>query len=208
MTTSDQDDNLPISMLNQLEYCERRFYLMHVLGEMEINVHVLEGTLRHEQAHQASADRKGDQITHRRIYIWSEALGITGFADVVEEQQGQLTPVEYKKGRMGRWLNDHIQLCAQALCLEEMLGVAVPEGALFYGKEQRREVVEIGDALRREIEEVAGAVHRMLGEGRTPPAEYAPKCDSCSLVDICLPRGVGGSKSRVARYLAKVLEEP
>src|SRR3990172_13262441 len=83
MTTSDQDDNLPISMLNQLEYCERRFYLMHVLGEMEINVHVLEGTLQHEQAHQASADRKGDQITHRRIFVWSEALGIAGFADIV-----------------------------------------------------------------------------------------------------------------------------
>ncbi|MEI8191026.1 MAG: Dna2/Cas4 domain-containing protein, partial [candidate division NC10 bacterium] len=88
------------------------------------------------------------------------------------------------------------------------LGVPVPEGALFYGKEQRREVVAIGDALRRKTEEVAAAVHRMLMEGHTPPPEYAPKCDSCSLVNICLPRGVGGSKDRVARYLTRVLEEP
>jgi CRISPR-associated exonuclease Cas4 len=117
-------------------------------------------------------------------------------------------PVEHKRGRRKQENWDRVQLCAQALCLEEMLGVSVPEGALFYGKEQRREVVEIGDALRRETEEVAAAVHRMLAAGRTPPPEYAPKCDSCSLVDVCLPRGVGGRGNRVARYLAKVLEEP
>jgi CRISPR-associated exonuclease Cas4 len=116
--------------------------------------------------------------------------------------------VEHKRGRRKQEDWDRVQLCAQALCLEEMLSVAVPEGALFYGKEQRREVVAISDVLRRETEEVAAAVHRMLAEGRTPPPEYAPKCDSCSLVEVCLPRGVGGSKSRVARYLAKVLEEP
>jgi CRISPR-associated exonuclease Cas4 len=116
--------------------------------------------------------------------------------------------VEHKRGRRKEEDWDRVQLCAQALCLEEMLGVAVPEGALFYGKEQRREVVEIGDALRRATEEVAVAVHRMLVEERTPPPEYAPKCDNCSLVDVCLPQKVGGRGNRVARYLANVLEEP
>jgi CRISPR-associated exonuclease Cas4 len=115
--------------------------------------------------------------------------------------------VEHKRGRRKQEDWDRVQLCAQALCLEEMLGVAVPEGALFYGKEQRREVVEIGAALRRATEEVAVAVHGLLTEVRTPPPAYAKKCESCSLVDICLPRSVGGGKNRVARYLAKVLEE-
>jgi CRISPR-associated exonuclease Cas4 len=140
-------------------------------------------------------------------------LGLVGKADVVEfhlqaDGSWRPYPVEHKRGRRKEEDWDRVQLCAQALCLEEMLGFAVPEGALFYGKEQRREVVEIGETLRRETEEVAAAVHRLLADGRTPPPEYASKCDSCSLIDVCLPRGVGGGKNRVARYLAKVLEEP
>jgi CRISPR-associated exonuclease Cas4 len=140
-------------------------------------------------------------------------LGLVGKADVVEfhrqsDDRWLPYPVEHKRGRRKQEDWDRVQLCAQALCLEEMLGVSVPEGALFYGKEQRREVVAISDVLRRETEEVAAAVHRMLAEGRTPPPEYAPKCDSCSLVDICLPQKVGGRGNRVAKYLAAALKEP
>ena len=189
MMTSNQDDNLPISMLNQLEYCERRFYLMHVLGEMEINVHVLEGTLRHEQAHQASADRKGDQITHRRIYVWSEALGIAGFADVVEEQQGKLTPVEYKKGRMGRWLNDHIQLCAQALCLEERTGNPIERGYIFYFGSRRREEVTFTPELRQRTLQAVERARQIIAHRQIPPPlTQAAKCRDCSLEPVCLPR--------------------
>src|SRR5690242_12704711 len=121
-----QEEYLPISMLNQLEYCERRFYLMQVIGEMEVNAHVLEGTFRHEKAHTTGKEREGETVTHRKIYVWSEELRIAGFADVVEEEGKALVPIEYKKGRMGKWLNDHIQLCAQALCLVEQIGGVVP----------------------------------------------------------------------------------
>jgi CRISPR-associated exonuclease Cas4 len=127
-----QSDYLPISMLNQYEYCPRRFWYMHVLGEMDVNAAVLEGTYQHEKAHETGASREGETTTHRRVFVWSDRLQIAGFADVVEEsfdplttlaqdKARVLTPIEYKHGRMGRWLNDHIQLCAQALCIEERL---------------------------------------------------------------------------------------
>ncbi|MHB8766886.1 MAG: CRISPR-associated protein Cas4, partial [Deferrisomatales bacterium] len=118
-------------------------------------------------------------------------------------------PVEHKRGRRKREDWDRVQLCAQALCLEEMLGVSVPEGALFYGSEQRREVVALDEGLRRETEQVAAAVHRMFAEERTPPPEYGKKCESCSLVGACRPKDLGRSgRGRVARYLARAVAEP
>jgi CRISPR-associated exonuclease Cas4 len=172
-----------------------------------------EGRILHERVDQSGAETRRGVKRVFALPIHCLRLGLVGKADVVEfhrQTDGRWTPypVEHKRGRRKQEDWDRVQLCAQALCLEEMLGVSVPEGALFYGKEQRREVVAIGDALRRKTEEVAAAVHRMLMEGRTPPPEYAPKCDSCSLVNICLPRGVGGSKDRLARYLTRVLKEP
>ncbi len=129
----NQEEYLSISILNQLEYCERRFYLMHVLGEMEVNVHMLEGTFRHAQTHDAGKEREGETIMHRRVYVWSDELTISGYADVVEEklaglEKSAIIPAEYKKGRMGKWLNDHIQLCAQALCLAERSGAVALVG--------------------------------------------------------------------------------
>jgi len=160
---------------------------------------------------EGGAERRRDVKRVFGLPIRCLRLGLVGKADVVEfhrREAGpwQPYPVEHKRGRRKKEDWDRVQLCAQALCLEEMLGISVPEGALFYGKEQRREVVEIGDALRRETEEVAAAVHRMLASGHTPAPEYSAKCDSCSLVDVCLPRNLGGG--RVARYLKKALEEP
>src|SRR6266508_4004908 len=169
---TNQEDYLPISMLNQLEYCERRFYLMHVMGEMEINAHVLEGTFRHENAHTAGKEREGETVLRRKIYVWSDELRIAGFADVVEEivdkggrtlapgasagvkddktsTGGMLIPIEYKKGRMGKWLNDHIQLCAQALCLAEQTGAVTPKGYILYFGSRHREEVEFTPELRQ-----------------------------------------------------------
>ncbi len=189
------DDYLPLSMLNQLEYCERRFFLMHVRGEMEVNVHVLQGSLLHEQAHQPHVEREGELVRHHKVYLWSDALGIAGFADVVEEfvQDGQrvLIPVEYKKGRMGRWLNDHLQLCAQAICLEERSGLRIQKGYLFYFGSRRRQEVAITPALR---ERTVASIHRareLVAAGRLPPPlENYKKCRDCSLEPICLPREV------------------
>jgi CRISPR-associated exonuclease Cas4 len=188
---------LPISMLNQLEYCARRYYLMHALGEMEINAHVLEGTFRHEQAHTAGQAREGKTLVHRRAYVWSDELRIAGFADVVEEPlfadaPGDLMiPIEYKKGRMGKWLNDHIQLCAQALCISERTGAVTPRGYIFYFGSRRREEILFTPELRRRTVQSIQRAHALAVAGRLPqPLENYNKCRDCSLESICLPREV------------------
>jgi CRISPR-associated exonuclease Cas4 len=185
------DDYLPISMLNQLEYCERRFWLMYVQGEMEVNAPVLEGVQQHERAHDGGLERDGEMTIHRRVYVWSGRLRLAGFADVVEEQAGELTPVEYKHGRMGRWLNDHVQLCAQALCLEERTGQPVRQGAIFYWGSRRRVAVEFTPELRARTEAAVARACELLEAGRIPPPlDHRAKCHDCSLEGTCLPREV------------------
>ncbi len=211
--TYAEADLVPLSALQHYQFCPRQCALIHVEQIWVESKLTAEGRILHDRVDAGGVEKRRDVKRVFGLPIRCLRLGLVGKADVVEfhrQADGPWIPypVEHKRGRRKQEDWDRVQLCAQAVCLEEMLGVSVPEGALFYGKEQRREAVTIGEALRRETEEVAAAVHRMLAEGRTPPPEYAPKCDSCSLVEVCLPRGVGGSKSRVARYLAKVLEEP
>jgi len=195
----DQSDYLPLSMLNQLEYCERRFYLMHVQGEMEINAVVLEGTQQHERAHSAGASTKGDAssglttTTHRRVYVWSDRLRIAGYADVVEElaAHSALCPVEYKRGKMGRWLNDHVQLCAQAMCLEERTGTTIQQGYIFYFGSRRREPVEFTPELRARTEAAVQRAFAIVTSGVMPvPTDKRQKCHDCSLEPVCLPQEV------------------
>jgi len=211
--TYPEADLVPLSALQHYLFCPRQCALIHVEQLWVESGLTAEGRLLHERVDAGGAERRRDMKRVFALPIRCLRLGLVGKADVVEfhrqpDDTWQPYPVEHKRGRRKEEDWDRVQLCAQALCLEEMLGVTVPEGALFYGKEQRREVVEIGDTLRRETEEVAAAVHRLLADGRTPPPVYAKKCESCSLADICLPRGVGGRGNRVARYLANVLEEP
>jgi len=194
------DEYLPISMLNQLEYCERRFYLMHVMGEMEVNAHVLEGTFRHEKAHTAGREIEESVLTRRKVYVWSADLRIAGFTDVVEENltpdaspigKGQFIPVEYKKGRMGKWMNDHIQLCAQALCISERTGAVTPKGYIFYFGSRHREEVEFTRELRHRTVESIERAHQIVAAHRLPPPlENYNKCKDCSLEPVCLPREV------------------
>jgi CRISPR-associated exonuclease Cas4 len=187
----DLPDYLPLSYLNQLEYCPRRFWLMYVLGEMEINAPVLEGTLQHERAHTPGRATEDGTVTRRRVYVYSDRLRLTGFADLVEEVDGRLIPVEYKRGKMGKWLNDHVQLCAQALCLEERTGQAVPQGEIFYFRSRRRERVALTSELRARTEASVARVFRLLAAGQMPPpAEPLAKCRDCSLEPVCLPREV------------------
>lgn len=182
---------LPISMLNQLEYCPRRFWLMYVQGEMEVNAPVLEGLYEHERVHTAGRSQEGEKNIYRRVYVYSDRLQVSGFIDVLEEVQGQLIPVEHKHGRMGKWLNDHIQLCAQALCLEERTGRPVPFGYLFYASSRRRERVDLTPELRARTEEAIVRARALLETGRIPPPEQPrAKCRDCSLETVCLPREV------------------
>lgn len=202
-------DYLPISMLNQVGYCERRFYLMHVLGEMQVNAFVLDGTQQHERTHSpgASTEREASGLTttHRRVYVWSDRLRIAGYADVVEEsgvndqfsndkaddKGTELAPVEYKHGKMGRWLNDHVQLCAQALCLEERTGTAIRRGHIFYFGSRRREPVEFTPELRAQTEAAVRRAFDIVTSGGMPaPTEKRAKCRDCSLEPVCLPEEV------------------
>lgn len=113
------DDYLPLAYLNAWEYCHRRFYLEYVLGEMEINEHIIRGNHLHRNINEAGTSVDGDTRIHRQQWVWSDRLKVKGIIDAVEESDGLLIPVEYKKGKMGKHLNDHFQLCAAALCLEE-----------------------------------------------------------------------------------------
>ena len=135
MTDTFHVETIPISSLNALEYCPRKFYYQFVQGETLVNEFVLEGTLAHQLVHQPGIHMTAEgemQIT--QLYLSSETLRLSGFADIVEERSGVLVPVEYKRGQQGQWLNDHIQLCAQALCLEERQPGTplIPYGYVYY----------------------------------------------------------------------------
>lgn len=193
--------------------CPRQCALIHIEQLWDENVFTAEGRILHERVHAGGAEKRGDVKRVFGLPIRSLRLGLAGKADVVEfhrqaDGAWRPYPVEYKRGRrkMENW--DRVQLCAQALCLEEMLGECVPEGALFYGKEQRREVVLIGAALKEETKRVAEEIHWMFAQGTTPLPEYGPKCEKCSLLQICLPRNVSRQRPfQVARYLQKAIEE-
>jgi CRISPR-associated exonuclease Cas4 len=229
----DEDDLLPISALAHLFFCERRAALIHIEGLWDENRFTAEGRIAHERAHESALESRGDVRIARGLRLRSLRLGLSGKADVVEfhrlpdadvasgaERQGlpagvgltgtrgswQPFPVEYKRGRLRREEGYEVQVCAQALCLEEMLSVAVPVGAVFYGQPRRRLEVTFSEELRRETESAATRLHELTRAGKTPPARYEKKCESCSLLTLCMPKITGGRKS-VDRYLSGIIDE-
>lgn len=184
-----QADFIPISMLNALAYCPRRFAYEYIQSEMLINEHVFEGSLRHQGIDLGGMAWLGDSVQERRVYVWSERLKIAGICDLVEQKDGRIYPVEYKKGRPGRWENDHIQLCAQAICLEERLQISIASGAIFYFSNRRREEVLFSAELRSELEEIVALAHQLAqNQSLPPPIDKPAKCRDCSLQPICLPK--------------------
>ncbi len=184
------NDLLPLSYINQYAYCARRFWYMYVQAEMVENVHVLRGVLNHERADTPGYEAGAAGVTvHRRVYVYSHRLSITGFCDLLEEDEaGALFPVEYKQGRQGQWHNDQAQLCAQALCLEEMTGRSIQQGAIFYFGSRRRVEVDFSPALRQETEALVDAMQRLLALEILPPhTQVRQRCRGCSLIDVCLP---------------------
>ncbi len=199
-------------------FCERQWGLIHIEQLWEENRLTAEGRVLHEKAHQAGSEGRPGMRIARGLRLRSLRLGLAGQADVVEfhrEAGGasvpgldglwRAHPVEYKRGRPKRDSCDEVQLCAQALCLEEMFGCAVREGALYYGEPRRRDVVELGARLRSQVEALARKMHELHHAGRTPVAVYQPKCRSCSLVLPCMPRVIAKPR-RVADYLAEALK--
>jgi CRISPR-associated exonuclease Cas4 len=192
-----QDDYVPLAMINALAYCPRRFVYECVQGEMLVNAHVLEGLLRHEGVDLGERTWVNDGVQERRVTVWSERLRLLGVCDVVEQHAGALYPVEYKKGKRGRWKNDQAQLCAQAMCLEERLGCAIAQGMIFYFGGKRREVVEFTPALRAEVERLAAEAHELVASGvLPPPITQRAKCRDCSLEPLCLPDEVRQLEAR------------
>ena len=198
-----ESEFIPISALQQYLYCPRRCALIHLEQIWKENVYTAEGRLLHEKADSGKAETRGEVKTVTGLLLRSQALGLTGKADVVEFhlQDGvwRPYPVEYKRGRPKEHDADRIQLCAQALCLEEMLSVPVPEGALFYGQTRRRQVVVLDEPLRDATRVAAQEVPALLSQGATPPPVADERCDACSLVEECLP-SVGKGLSAL-RYL-------
>lgn len=202
---SEPPDFLPISMLNQLEYCPRRFWLMYVQGEMAVNAVVLEGTLQHERVHTGTHGKEGEVVQRRHVPVFSQQLRLTGVADLLEVRDGALVVVEYKHGKLGKWLNDHVQLCAQALCVEEQLraGSTLPVwasglqdpcaplayGEVFYWESRQRQRIDFSQGLRERTVATIAQAFAMLQAGQLPlPITQKAKCRDCSLEPICLPQ--------------------
>ena len=207
-----EDDLLPISALQHLVFCERQCALIHVEQAWDENRFTAEGRVMHERVHEEGEESRGKVRVARGVSLRSLRLGLIGKADVVEFHRGDggvwlPFPVEHKRGKPKPDESDRIQLSAQALCLEEMLGVDVPSGALFYGRTRHRLDVVFDEALRKDTEKAAGQLHELIGSGITPKPVYsAKKCKRCSLMDRCLPQ-VLRKKRSVRGYLTQMLEE-
>ena len=183
-----QENYLPLAYLNAWEYCSRRFYFEYVLGEMADNEHIILGRHVHRNVDDERVIREGDTTIHQQQWVWSDRLQVSGVIDAVEETHGQLVPIEYKKGKMGRHLSDHFQLCAAGLCLEERLGGAIAHGEIFYHANRRRERVPFTPELRALTEGAIAAAIAACDRPMPAPIENVRKCQACSLQEMCLPK--------------------
>ena len=188
-----EEDLLPISALQHLLFCERQCALIHIEQVWIENIFTAQGRVMHERVHGEAAESRKDIRVEFGMPVRSLRFGLIGKTDVIEfhlmpDKKWQPFPVEYKRGKNKIQNCDKVQLCAQALCLEETLRVVIPTGAIFYGKERRRTDVEFDAALRAETEKTIQKLHALINTGQTPKAVYKPECDSCSLISYCLPQ--------------------
>jgi CRISPR-associated exonuclease Cas4 len=200
-------DSLPLSLLNDFLYCPRRAALKAIEGWWGENEHTVIGTLAHEHADLPGYEVARGVTLLRALPVWSERLGLSGKCDIVERHaDGSLVPVEYKKGRRRTFENDDAQLCAQALCLEEMLGSAVRKGAVFHAQSRRRREVEFDSALRSLTERAIADLHALVDSSAVPPALFKPACEECSLYTLCLPKAtcVESCAGRLSRQLFEI----
>lgn len=214
-----EEELLPISALQHLVFCDRRAALVLLEGVWQDSTLTVEGSVLHEQTYQAETECRGDLRIARGLWLRSAMLGLCGRSDVIEfrhlagghrpriaiplpgaEGLWQILPVEYKRGRLRSEASFEVQLCAQALCLEEMLGVNVPAGAIYYGKTRRRLEIPLDQSIRDRTAAAAKRLHELIDSGVTPRAQHQAKCRSCSLAEVCLPRAMNPKKD-VKRYL-------
>ena len=228
MTTKyyDEDDLLPLSGIQHFAFCERQWGLIHVETQWVENLRTAEGRLLHQRVDDPYfTESRGDVKTVRSVPLLSKALGLYGVADVVEihrcsprKERGlkhlnaddasvmRYNIVEYKRGKPKPDDRDAVQLCAQAICLEEMLAITLDYGYLYYGETKHRHQVDFDDTLRERVKILAEKMHLLYTHGITPPAIKGKRCKNCSMEDICLPK-LGKSGKRVEMYMAGLLEE-
>ncbi|RMH19605.1 MAG: CRISPR-associated protein Cas4 [Acidobacteria bacterium] len=219
-----EDSLVPISALQHLVFCERQAALIYLERQWADNRLTVEGSHLHAHADELGrrSETRGEVRICRGLALRSLRLGLVGRADVVEllrlpeaeaasgaalpgvAGRWRPFPVEYKRGKPKRDTSDKVQLCAQALCLEEMLDVAVPEGALYYGRRKRRYPVSFDAAMRQHTEATIQRLHRLFASGQTPRAKREPKCSRCSLLRLCLPDAMAPERS-AAGYLEGAL---
>ena len=212
-----EDDLVLISALQHLAFCPRQCALIHIEELWAENFLTAEGRVLHKKTHEVGTEYSGSTRIVRGLKLNSLRLGIVGVADVVEFHKDingvslptlagkwRAFPVEYKRGRPKPDECDLVQLCAQAICLEEMLNTKVSEGAIFYGQPRKRQEVCFDDSLRNTTEDYCRRLHDLMKRGVTPPSIYTKKCDACSLVWYCHPQTLGSHKS-VSKYLGQML---
>ncbi len=200
-----EEDYIQLSAIQHYVFCPRQCGLIHVDGIWNENTFTAKGKILHERVDSGEDETRNNVRTVRGLAIYSKRLGLSGRADVVEfirKDDGEVVfPVEYKSGMPKRHIADLAQLCAQALCLEEMLGLPVPQAAVYYGKPRRRYPVGLDDELRNQTEEIILRIHEMRVSGLVPGARKEKKCATCSLAGHCMP-GIGNRK--VGKYIEEL----
>lgn len=207
-----EDDLIPLSALQHILFCKRQCALIHIEQLWVENIFTAEGRILHERVDRGDQIDRGRMRVEYGLPLKSSVLGITGKADVVEfhlkeglEKIWIPFPVEYKRGKPKKNLSDKVQLCAQALCLEEMLGIRVETGALFYGKIRRRLDVVFDENLREFTMKTSEELHDMISSGITPLPHYTKKCDTCSFFNLCMPKTIG-KKRNVLSWIRKMTD--
>ncbi len=214
-----EEEYLQLSGLQHFSFCRRQWALIHIEQQWAENLATADGRILHEKAHDAdSCEKRGKLMITRDMSIHSAELGISGSCDVVEfrqkadgitltgqDGQWQPYPVEYKRGRPKINDADRLQLCAQAMCLEEMLCCDIPEGALYYGQTRHRERVVLDALLRQQVKTMLAEMHELYRRSHTPRVKPSGGCGGCSLKDVCLPKLM--RKRTVAEYLRGSLED-
>jgi CRISPR-associated exonuclease Cas4 len=216
----NEDEYLLLSGIQHFNFCRRQWALIHIEEQWSENYLTTEGNLAHERAHNSSlTEKRGDVITARGLKIASKELGLSGECDVVEfrsDPQGVTLqkhkglylpmPVEYKRGKPKTDECDRLQLCAQAMCLEEMLLCTINSGALFYVTQKRRETIDFTPELREKVRKTAAEMHELYRRKHTPKVKTGSFCKSCSLADICLPvlNTYGSAKEYVKNKIREV----
>jgi len=181
-------DYIPIAALNQYAYCPHRCWRMFCAAEFIDNQYTIEGTTLHDRVHTFGEGHRDETWQIRAIWLKSEHYKLIGKSDLIESDSGQLYPVEYKRGRKGEWDNDELQVCAQALCLEEMTGQTIAQGFVYYAHSHQRQLVEISDNLREDAIATIQSITTLFQTGIIPPATYSKRCKGCSLYPQCLPQ--------------------